>query len=478
MATGDGFTLIVTEDGNICTSGNNMYGQLGIGDFEVHQQPCVLKHVDTFGGHEVVMVAAGAMMSACVTKDGSLWTWGYNAEGVLGHLHPSPLMDRSQCRPRRLCMSLHGNSPVQMVACGFRFTLVLTISGQIWSFGQGVNYELGHGVRETTAVPKCIDPALFDGAEIGMIATGGHHSLALSKTGGKVWGWGYNSFGQTGAGNTESLVRVPTLIPEAAQDGDLMAFVSCGFDFSMLVTVNGVVWSCGNNGRNKAGLGDNVAHSLVLKRVAGDEYFGPGGIRMVSCGFTHTMLVAKNNTVWTCGSGENGVLARGFNRIEEGVGGKGRPCLVDSATFSSSDSEILSDNDVLVVVAGKHSSFAVTSGGVVYLWGKQAKWVHQDSEPSYPKPNWFSHIMPAWALGLAENSTEYARPGRWHDMRRDCTTAFVMGTHPNFARNATSCYNSDFPEELLRDMFRSMRFAVREGSSEGVQALLGCEVDE
>ena len=189
----------------------------------------------------------------------------------MGHLHPSPLMHLSQCRPRRWCMSLHGNSPVQMVACGFRFTLVLTISGQIWSFGHGMCYELGHGDRGTIEVPKCIDPAFFDGAEIGMIATGRFHCLALSKTGGKVWGWGYNSFGQTGAGNTESVVCVPTLIPEAAQEGDLMAFVSCGCDFSMLVTVNGVVWSCGNNGRNEAGLGHNVTHSLpVFTRLHGN----------------------------------------------------------------------------------------------------------------------------------------------------------------------------------------------------------------
>ena len=45
---GRGFTLIMTEDGNVFTNGDNTYGQIGISDFEVHDQPCVLKYVDTF----------------------------------------------------------------------------------------------------------------------------------------------------------------------------------------------------------------------------------------------------------------------------------------------------------------------------------------------------------------------------------------------------------------------------------------------
>jgi len=470
VATGRGFSAIVTEDGNICTSGDNMYGQLGVGDFARREQPCLLTYVDTFGGHEVVMVAVGRFMCACVTKDGSLWTWGENTIGVLGQPMADPVTEHLQSRPRRLCMSLHGDSPVLMVACGENFVLVLTISGEIWSFGQGMRYELGHGIRESSIVPKRIDPAAFDNAEIGMIAAAGHHCLALSKTGGRVWSWGLNSMGQTGAGSEDVegdtgyppwwFVRVPTLIPPAVLEDGSVVFVSCGPDSSALVTVDGVVWACGNDAYDE----DNVDGSHVFQRVGGEEYFGAGGIRMVSCGTSHTILLAKDNTVWTYGCDAHGA-----------VGASPRPHRVNFSIFHNSDSEVSQDNDIVVVTAGRQCSFAITSGGSVYLWGIGHNRMFRNLQEAYNQPTWVPCMLPVWVLGLADNSVENARAGRWHYMRRDSISAFIMGTRPGFSVNTPIPSNSRFPDEMIRALFRGMRFAPRQQISHGTRALLGVE---
>jgi hypothetical protein len=80
-------------------------------------------------------------------------------------------------------------------------------------------------------------------------------------------------------------------------------------------------------------------------------------------------------------------------------------------------------------------------------------------------------------LGLAGNTTDHARAGRWHKENRARTVAFAMGAHVGLASNAdtggTTPYSADFPEELLRELFQRMRFAVREGISDGVLLLLG-----
>jgi len=488
VATGRDFAVIVTEDGNICTSGDNMYGQLGVGDFVRHEEPCLLKHVDTFGGHEVVMVAVAGFMCACVTKDGSLWTWGENTIGVLGQPMAAPVTEHLQSRPRRLCMSLHGDSPVLMVACGENFVLVLTISGEIWSFGQGMRYELGHGIRETSTVPKRIDPAAFDNAKIGMIAAGRRHCLALSKTGGRVWSWGLNSMGQTGAGSEYVegdpgyppwwFVRVPTLIPAAVLGGGSVVFVSCGPDFSALVTVDGVVWACGSNAYNECGLGDNVDDSHVFQRVGGEEYFGAGGVRMVSCGSSHTILLAKDNTVWTYGCGAHGELASAYTTDALAVGASRRPHRVDFSIFHNSDSEGSQDNDIVVVTAGRQCSFAITSGGSVYLWGSGHNRMFRDLQKAYNQPTWVPCMLPARVLGLADNSVENARAGRWHYIHHDAMIAFIMGTQPGFAVNTPRPSNSMFPGEMLRGLFRGMRFAPRQQTSHGTRALLGLEDDQ
>jgi len=479
VAIGHGYTLIVTEDGNICASGNNQHGQLGIGDFEPHDQSYLLKYVDTFGGHEVVMVAAEAMncMSACVTKDGSLWTWGDSRCGALVHPQLFVLGDDLQCRPRRVPASLHGNSPVVMVAFGGQFLLILTISGHIWSLGEGMFFELGHGSCNQLWVPKRINPAVFDNAEIGMIAAGCNHCLALSKTDGRVWSWGNNSKGQTGVDNefvdeTTRCVQNPTLIPAAVLEGGSVVFVSCGSDFSALVTADGVVWMCGNNRQNEIGLGDNIARSHVFRRVGGAEFFG-SGIRMVSCGMSHSMILANDNSVWTCGNGRNGELARASNTDAEDEGMRGRPRRIDDSTFHRSVTRGMHDNDVVVVAAGVHCSFAITYAGVLYGWGARPSTYFHDIEEELHQPIWASYKVAARTLGYADNSEEYARAGRWHYIHHDAMIAFIMGTQPGFAVNTPRPSNSMFPRDMLEQLFGAMRFAPREATSHGVRTCLG-----
>jgi len=67
VAAGAKFTLVVTEDGHICAVGDNSSGQLGVGDFDEHEEPCILNYKVSFGGHEVLMTTAAYRSCACVT---------------------------------------------------------------------------------------------------------------------------------------------------------------------------------------------------------------------------------------------------------------------------------------------------------------------------------------------------------------------------------------------------------------------------
>jgi len=460
VAGGNGSTLVLTEDGDIAVFGDNVFGELGLDDKDYHTGVFFLRHQDVFDGQEVVFVAGSTGLSACVTKNGSLWTWGRDL--TIGSSE-----DQTQAgngKPRRMSMALHGNSPVLMVACGNNFMLILTAAGRIWSIGSGDSYQLGHGNDKNCATPTCIDPAHFDGAEIGMVSAGDSHCMAISKTGGRVWAWGCNDQGASGVG-MEHFVKHPTLIPAAELGGSETVFVSCGYDFSMVVTADGVLWSCGNNASKECGIKDGLM-SEKFRRVGGDEYFGAGGVRSVSCGFDHSMILAQNNSLWSCGENQYGEL--GFAPRHDGTaagaetdgGSDGRPCLVDRQHFNSADTELLSDNEVHLVCAGLHESTVLTSGGNVYVCGGDRELYEQ--------------FTPQRICCI---SVRYARAGRWHDMRRPYTTAFMMGAHAKFANDAavggTTPYSGDFPEELLRDIFRQMRFAARNKSSQSVKTLLG-----
>jgi len=111
--------------------------------------------------------------------------------------------------------------------------------------------------------------------------------------------------------------------------------------------------------------------SGVFQRVGGAEHFGPGGVHAVSCGTAHTLLLAKNHSVWSCGYNEFGEL--GTASPLGGVPRPRRPMLV-RIEFPD-DSEVPDETNVVVVAAGNHTSFVVTSGGLVFLWGQGRSWV-------------------------------------------------------------------------------------------------------
>ena len=74
-ASGFYYTLCILEDGLLFAFGDNVYGQLGVGDLESRRRPTL---VETMSGKHVLQIAAGHINSACITKDGAVFAWGMN----------------------------------------------------------------------------------------------------------------------------------------------------------------------------------------------------------------------------------------------------------------------------------------------------------------------------------------------------------------------------------------------------------------
>jgi len=201
VACGEGFTAVVMEKGDLLSFGNGASGQLGLGTDADQLLPAYVGEADEgFGGEAVVMVAARyahthphtrKVHTACVTANGTLWTWGRGGFGQLGHGDREPRQ-----RPTQLGKEMYGGSPAVMVACGCFHMLVLTAVGlvelrlgSLWSCGWGVFSQLGHGDTVDKLVLTLMGAEGFQGAQIVMVAAGGYHSVALG-TEGSVWTWG------------------------------------------------------------------------------------------------------------------------------------------------------------------------------------------------------------------------------------------------------------------------------------------------
>ena len=65
--------------------GGNDYGQLGLGEkIMVGDIQSIPNLVDGASSYYITKVSCGANMTACLTDDGGLFTWGYGEDGCLG----------------------------------------------------------------------------------------------------------------------------------------------------------------------------------------------------------------------------------------------------------------------------------------------------------------------------------------------------------------------------------------------------------
>ena len=76
---GASFTLLLDDDGNVCSFGKNAHSQLGLGDTKPRSTPTKIKALQN-----ISFCAAGARHAAAVNKFGELWMWGDSHYGQCG----------------------------------------------------------------------------------------------------------------------------------------------------------------------------------------------------------------------------------------------------------------------------------------------------------------------------------------------------------------------------------------------------------
>ena len=206
VACGDYHTVVLTSDGSLWTFGSNKHGRTGHGITQgTTETPRKVEGWDLdLGSVKVVVVAASLFHSACIAEDGSTYTWGRGAYGMLGHGN-----GRFQSSPK-LVTGLVGKRGEE-VACGRYHTLVRVEDGRIYSFGNGDYGQLGQGDNEMRSTPTLIEGPLQD-ETIVQVVCGIKHSMALTRNG-DVYTWGRGLLGTLGHGYEGDINRtIPSYV--------------------------------------------------------------------------------------------------------------------------------------------------------------------------------------------------------------------------------------------------------------------------
>jgi len=194
IACGGYHAVARTHQGALWSWGYNGNGRTGHGLTE--GDVLIPKLVTELKNTIVTQVSAGLFHTALATNQGQLYTCGFGGDGRLGHNH------EQNCLIPTLVESMQ-DFVVQQVSCGAHHTALLTDKGTLYTFGKNENGLLGHDDEENRLVPTLVEA--LETINITQVSCGNEHSVALSDQG-QIYTWGRGAFGELGHGSFDKLL--------------------------------------------------------------------------------------------------------------------------------------------------------------------------------------------------------------------------------------------------------------------------------
>ncbi|CAK7330595.1 unnamed protein product [Dovyalis caffra] len=306
IACGGQHAALVTKQGEIFSWGEESGGRLGHG---VDSDVLHPKLIDALSNTNIELVACGEYHTCAVTLSGDLYTWGdgtYNF-GLLGHGN-----EVSHWVPKRVNGPLEGIH-VSSISCGPWHTAVVTSAGQLFTFGDGTFGVLGHGDRKSVSLPREVES--LKGLRTVRAACGVWHTAAVVEvmvgnssssncSSGKLFTWGDGDKGRLGHGNKEAKL-VPTCVAALVEPN--FCQVACGHSLTVALTTSGHVYTMGSPVYGQ--LGNPQADGKLPIRVEGK--LSKSFVEEIACGAYHVAVLTSKTEVYTWGKGANGRLGHG-----------------------------------------------------------------------------------------------------------------------------------------------------------------------
>ena len=362
---GGGNTTSGPGGSGVASWGVGKRGQLGFGKREDEPQPKLL--LGNIGwGVRIVQVSAGGGLvriahSLLLTSTGRVLSFGTAQYGALGHGYDAG-SQLSDCLRPRYIDALKKEKCI-CVAAGELHSGVVTIDGDVYTFGEGFCGQLGQGDRRPQLLPKQVTLGGLEEECVNNMSMGCRHTL-ITTDDGEVYSWGLGRFGVLGRSYTDftynndvgmavpegeeghvvGVAARPPPIPEAVMDN----IVNAANDYE----TNDIIVALDALNLTLEDPSDQC-YPKVIDSLEGTRCVG------VSAGHRHSMVLDEFGGLYTFGSGASGALGHGDLL--------GQEFPIKVTEFHKMGVRIHQFS------AGVDMSMAVDTHGVVYAWGKASE---------------------------------------------------------------------------------------------------------
>ena len=325
-ATGSGVaTFAITKQGELLVAGTSKRGQLGLGKDQTQSKSFTPVALPRTNGGKVTSVAAGWGHAVALVeddKDTKVYSWGWPANGRLGHSFASESIEEeteevltTRCVYEPKEIELLRGVKITDIACGMDTTYCITQDGRLISFGDNSLGQLGRPERENGEHTEPKDASCWEvyiqrrsdptqHVKFRSIAAGLGHVIAVTNNGNLV-SWGWNGAAQLGLGEPgegDEVVLQPKFIFGVSQNRQ--SRVAAGRVHSVLVTDDiahdrsatpiayGRSWPCltmchtwgsAANGRLGTGTYEDAPFPELMSELDGEM------ILDIACGMDHTL---------------------------------------------------------------------------------------------------------------------------------------------------------------------------------------------
>lgn len=332
--------------GLVLTFGQGDVGQLGLGpDITERGRPSLISNLEN-----VTDICAGGMHTICLTKSGSVYSFGCDDEGALGR----EANDENSFEPGEVVLP----GPVIQVSAGDSHSAALLEDGRVFAWG---SFRDSHGAMGLTTAKKETKPIqLLPDKTVTKIASGADHLVLLTSEG-EIFTCGCAEQGQLGrVSNRFSSRESRQGMSHLLQPGritfnrrskcefvDVWATSYCTFAKDKTKGI----FAFGLNNYYQLGLSNEAPqfHPLLVKSFDSSKNW-----IKITGGQHHTLALDDEGKVYALGRKEYGRLGLGENSEDAK-----EPTLITA----------FNDTKCSDVACGSAVSFAVTESGVCYGWG-------------------------------------------------------------------------------------------------------------
>ncbi|KAA8516877.1 hypothetical protein F0562_017305 [Nyssa sinensis] len=310
-------------------------------------------HIATWRNHIPIvrrLLAAGADPNA---RDGESGWSSLHRALHFGHLAVASILLQSgasstlEDSKSRMPIDLLSGPVLQAVGSGD----TNSVATEVYSWGSGVNYQLGTGNAHIQKLPCKVDS--LHGSFIKFVSAAKFHSVAVSARG-EVYTWGFGRGGRLGhpdfdIHSGQAAVITPRLVTSGLGARRVKA-IAAAKHHTVVATEGGEVFTWGSNREGQLGY-TSVDTQATPRRVSSLK----PKIVAVAAANKHTAVLSESGEVYTWGCNKEGQLGYGTSN--------------SASNYTPRVVEYLKGKVFIGVAAAKYHTIVLGADGEVFTWG-------------------------------------------------------------------------------------------------------------